>query len=138
MPALRALEPQLHHRHLKRSTLVDILSPFPLPALWAFAALTDNPTVRDRLLDYLTKARHERPHLTGDDLLAIGVPAGPAVGNILRRLRAAKLDGEVTTKVDEITLVEDSMRRGGFQTRPPLRAADAPTPRPARPEALEG
>src|SRR6266545_3144118 len=125
-------------RPLPRSAIAEMLALFPLPAVWALTALTDNPTVRDRLLDYLTNARHECPQLTGDDLISMGVPPGPTLGEILRRLRNAKLDGDVSTKGDEARLVEDLMRRGGFQTRPPQAPADAPAPRPARPEALEG
>jgi len=106
MPALRHLEFALHPQDLKRSALADILSPFPLPALWAFAALTDDSSVRDRLLDYLTKARHERPHLTGDDLLALGIPRGPRLSEILHRLRNAKLDGELVSRQDEETYVQ--------------------------------
>jgi tRNA nucleotidyltransferase (CCA-adding enzyme) len=90
---------------LKRSGLAEILSPFPLPALWAFAALTDDPTIHDRLLDYLTKARNERPLLTADDLIALGVPPSKLLGDILERLRMAKLDGEVVTREDEERLV---------------------------------
>jgi tRNA nucleotidyltransferase (CCA-adding enzyme) len=99
-------EPSLHDPHLKRSAIAEMLSPFPLPALWALAALADDPTVRDCLLDYLTSARHERPHLTGDDLLALGVPRGPELGEILSRLRGAKLDGEIISRQDEETYVQ--------------------------------
>jgi tRNA nucleotidyltransferase (CCA-adding enzyme) len=104
MPTLEALVAQHLQVRLpsrKRSTLAELLSPFPVPTLWAFAALTDDASIRDRLLDYLTKARQERPHLTGDDLLALGVAAGPSLGHIFRRLRNARLDGETTTREDE-------------------------------------
>jgi tRNA nucleotidyltransferase (CCA-adding enzyme) len=90
---------------LKRSTLAELLAPFPLPALWAHTALTTDPTVRERLDDYLTKARSERPLITADYLLALGVPRGPQLGEILRRLRNAKLDGSVTSREDEEHLV---------------------------------
>ena len=101
MPGLRRLGPKLARPSLKRSALTEVLAPFLLPALWAFAALTDDPTVRNRILDYLTKARHERPHLNGDDLLALGISQGALVGDILRRLRDARLDGEVASREAE-------------------------------------
>jgi len=124
-----SLEPtSLHDPQLERSALVEILSPFPLPALWAFAALTDDQTIRDRLLDYLTKARNERPHLTGDDLLAMGVPQGPQLGDILRRLRTAKLDGETISREDEERLArrllaEDGKGRDAKQKTIPTRSS---------------
>jgi hypothetical protein len=36
-----------------------------------------------------------RLRLTGDDLLAAGVPPGPGVGAALRATRAARLDGAI-------------------------------------------
>ncbi len=108
MPALDRLVAQhlqVRPPSLKRSALAELLARFPLPALWAFTALTDDPTVRDRLLDYLTKARHERPRLTGDDLLALGVPQGPQLGETLRRLRSARMDREITSREDEVRVV---------------------------------
>jgi len=153
MPALQAIEPALtvsgsrrdapqarlgaaggrtQRPPLKRSTLVELLSPFPLPALWAFAALAADITVRNRLLDYLTKARHERPHLTGGDLLALGVPPSPAVGDILRRLRDARLDGEVQTRTDEKRLVSKLV--AAAPSGLPPRPGGLTTPLAAHPE----
>jgi len=112
MPALKRLESDLARRSLKRSAVAERLEPFPLPNTWALAALADDPTVRKRLLDYLMKSRHERPRLTGDDLLALGVPEGPPLGEILRRLRNDRLDGEATSRVDEERLVHRLVAEG--------------------------
>ncbi|MDP1544492.1 MAG: hypothetical protein Q8L87_00610 [Anaerolineales bacterium] len=60
------------------------------------------------LLDYLSIWRHIKPHTTGDDLIARGLPPGPRYGEILTRLRAAWLDGEVKDKEQELQLL-DSM-----------------------------
>ena len=46
-----------------------------------------------------------KPSLDGSDLVNMGVPHGPEVGRILRRLRAAKLDGIVETPDAERALV---------------------------------
>lgn len=48
-----------------------------------------------------------RPILRGDDLLELGVLPGPAVGQMLRVLRAARLDGEVQTLEDEMASSRD-------------------------------
>jgi tRNA nucleotidyltransferase (CCA-adding enzyme) len=55
---------------------------------------------------YLTEWRHTHPLLDGNDLIRLGVPAGPAIGDALRTLRAARLDGRVATLDDEIRLVQ--------------------------------
>ena len=41
------------------------------------------------------------PLLRGTDLLRLGVPAGPAVGEALRAIRRARLDGAAQTRQDE-------------------------------------
>ena len=60
---------------------------------------------RNRLRDYLDKLRHVRTLLTGDDLLALGVAQGPLVGELLRELLDARLDGLVASRGDEEALV---------------------------------
>jgi hypothetical protein len=42
------------------------------------------------------------PLVTGDDLLAAGVPPGKAVGAALARVRALQLDGAIATKAEAI------------------------------------
>lgn len=50
---------------------------------------------------YLREWRHVKPELTGDDLQRLGVERGPRLGDALRALRAAKLDGQVESRSDE-------------------------------------
>ena len=60
-----------------------------------------------RISTYLRSHRGLRPHLTGDALIEMGVPRGPAVGDILRLLRDSWLDGEVSTADEERALAEN-------------------------------
>lgn len=46
------------------------------------------------------------PLISGDDLRVYGLPAGPAVGQLLRQLRAAQLDGQVQGTVAALALVD--------------------------------
>ena len=50
-------------------------------------------------------SRRERGTLRGDDVIALGVPAGPGVAAALEALRDARLDGEVSDRSDEETFV---------------------------------
>ena len=77
-------------------------------AVQAWAALTGDEVTAGRLRDYLDRLRHVRAELTGDDLLALGVPEGPRVGELLRELLVARLDGSARTRADEEAIV----RRG--------------------------
>ena len=45
--------------------------------------------------EWLERLRHVRLAITGDDLLAAGVPAGPQIGTRLAAALARKLDGEL-------------------------------------------
>ena len=45
------------------------------------------------------------PLVSGSDLLAAGVPAGPAVGAALARIRVLQLDGRITSKEEAIAAV---------------------------------
>jgi tRNA nucleotidyltransferase (CCA-adding enzyme) len=48
------------------------------------------------------RLRHVRLVIDGDDLLAAGVPRGPAVGRGLRAALAAKLDGWASGRDEEL------------------------------------
>ena len=74
---------------------------FPIASVYAVSLLAKE----DALLDYLTRWRFVKPQTTGDDLLEMGVPRGPRYGEILTRLRAARLDGEVNNDEQEWELL---------------------------------
>ena len=63
-----------------------------------------------RLEEYLQVHRPLRTILTGDDIIALGVPRGPEVGRIQRRLRAARQDGLVRSREEEEALVLDGLK----------------------------
>lgn len=67
-----------------------------------------------RWLDrYLEELQHVRLEISGDDLLAAGVPEGPAVGRGLAAALRAKLDGEAPTRADELRIATDPRGRDG-------------------------
>ena len=77
--------------------LLDGRSPDTITA----AALMPSPVVAERARRYLAEWWSVAPRLRGSDLLELGVPAGPAVGEALRALRQARLDGETNNVADE-------------------------------------
>ncbi len=58
------------------------------------------------LMEFLSTWRHVKPVTTGDDLKARGLEPGPKFKEILLRLRAAWLDGEVKTEEEELSLLK--------------------------------
>jgi tRNA nucleotidyltransferase (CCA-adding enzyme) len=70
---------------------------------------TDDTTARANMDRYLADLRHVAPLLNGGDIMALGLPEGPLVGEALEALLNAKLDGEISTRGDEERLVRDSL-----------------------------
>lgn len=79
------------------SALCSLLANIPLEGLLYMMARSDQQGVRKSLSRYITEWRREKVDLTGDDLKALGLEPGPLFGRIMRRLLAAKLDGEATS-----------------------------------------
>ncbi len=78
----------------------------------------------------LAKAARRAPLLSGADILAMGVPAGPDVESILQRVREATLSGAVASRAAAAALAA-SLRGAG--AAPPTRArGETPTPRHCR------
>ena len=51
--------------------------------------------------------------LSGDEVVALGVPRGPAVARVLAELRDGRLDGRITDRAMEIAQVRHRVTRGG-------------------------
>lgn len=90
----------------KTSECVARLEKFPDRAVQAVAMGLPAGKPRQVLIDYLATWRNVRPKTSGNDLKKRGLPSGPAYQSILRRLRDARLDGEIRTNEDEMRLLE--------------------------------
>lgn len=71
----------------------------------AWAWLGGDRPARAALDWYLGGAAQVRGALRGEELIALGVPRGPAVGLVLGRLRDARLDDRARSRADEAALV---------------------------------
>ena len=94
--ALRDLEEHLALPDLWPSRVVSLVESFCPESVLSVSLLTDSATVAQRLREYLNEFRYVVTALNGNELLALGVPAGPMVGRILRELREARLDNRVS------------------------------------------
>jgi tRNA nucleotidyltransferase (CCA-adding enzyme) len=63
--------------------------------------------------EWFERLRDVRLEIDGDDLLAAGVPAGPAIGRGLRAALADKLDGRASSRADELA---SALRAAGVST----------------------
>jgi tRNA nucleotidyltransferase (CCA-adding enzyme) len=90
--------------------VVDLLEHRSPAAVWALSVL-EAGAVADVVRRYLEEWRRVRPHLRGDDLISLGVSQGVLVGELLRLLRWARLEGKAQTREDEIAIVREELAR---------------------------
>jgi tRNA nucleotidyltransferase (CCA-adding enzyme) len=96
---------------LRPSEVDEVLAPAPEPAVLA-AWLRGGVRTRRRIQWYLARGRAVRPRLTGEDLLALGVPRGARVGSALAMLRRYRLDRAVGSLAEERELVKEWLTSG--------------------------
>lgn len=86
------------------SDLYFILEAVPVEGVLYLMAKSRDEDIRKNLSKFLTKYRDQNPDISGRDLKAMGVEPGPLYGLILRRVRAACLDGEAACREDQLAL----------------------------------
>ncbi len=103
LEGLKAMEQLLGGRQEKKnSEIYKALENLSFTVILFWAAATDRWRVRRRLLVYLMRLHRVQPMVTGRDILDLGYPKGPQVGEILDGLRFARLDGFVETREEEV------------------------------------
>ena len=116
--ALKGLIPSIAEPSAKTSDICSFLDGLDPESIKASACFTSEPVVSERLRRYLDEWRKIRASLTGDDLLAMGVPPGARIGEILREVHSAILDGLVSrdglvsNEAEERALVDEIISRG--------------------------
>jgi len=91
---------------LKPSEVVQLLEGYSIKALEVISSAAQDEEIKKTLNHYLSEWWYVKPKMTGHDLKKRGIPPGPKYTEILRRLRAAWLDGEVKTEEEEKRLLE--------------------------------
>ena len=109
--ALRELEPRIRSASGRPAELFRLLSGFHPAAVAYKTKVSRDQIVASGLRRYLLELQFTRPVLTGGQLLEIGVPQGPVVGEILTQLRDARLDGIVSGEEEERALVRELLDR---------------------------
>jgi tRNA nucleotidyltransferase (CCA-adding enzyme) len=99
------------------SAVARRLDPFDTSAIQVALLAQERGSLHRVLKTYLKEIRPTRPLLRGDELAALGVPEGPALGRALQALREARLDKRVETRQDEAVLVRRLLRTGRLNKR---------------------
>ena len=105
IPPLKELLPSFEAQDLRPSGIYHRLERYRPHAVMSAALATDSEAVHRKLALYLSSLGHTAPSLNGDELKRLGVPPGRKLGGTLRALKDARLDGVVTSREEEETLV---------------------------------
>ena len=95
---------------LKPGKAVEFLESYLTRAIEVLSAVQD-AEIKNILNEYLYHWRHVKPKTTGHDLKKLGIAAGPKYAEILRRLRAAWLDGDVKSEEEETKLLNKLLEK---------------------------
>jgi tRNA nucleotidyltransferase (CCA-adding enzyme) len=95
--ASRLAKPEMRDWDIYRT-----LRSIPLEAVLFGLAGIEPGAVEIRLRRYLAEIRHRTISVRGDDLLAMGMKKGPAVGRILERLQELRVEGMIEGRSAEL------------------------------------
>lgn len=97
---------------LKRSEIYAMLNGMNDASLAIAASLAAPGSPTRRMIKlYLDQLAGVSVHLTGNDLIKMGFDEGPEIGKSLRYLLNARLDGLVTTKEEELGLINQKLEK---------------------------
>jgi tRNA nucleotidyltransferase (CCA-adding enzyme) len=96
---------------LKPSQVVEFLEGYSIKALEVLSMAVEDVEIKGIFTRYLVEWWPVKPKTTGHDLKKYGIPPGPKYAEILRRLRAAWLDGEVKSEAEEKALLNHLLEK---------------------------
>ncbi|RJO62403.1 MAG: CCA tRNA nucleotidyltransferase [Dehalococcoidia bacterium] len=102
---IKALHEELSEEPLQPSTIYLHLHGYSEEAIKTNLIASEPAEVRRNIQLYLDELRYVNTSLNGDDLIALGIKAGPSIKLLLGLLLDARLDGEVKTREDEERLI---------------------------------
>ncbi|MGH7412114.1 MAG: CCA tRNA nucleotidyltransferase [Candidatus Methylomirabilis sp.] len=94
------------------SRIASLLDPLSPEARALLLAILVSGSRRKAVAEYVTNSWRIVPMLRGEDLRRLGFRPGPIYRTILTALRAAKLDGQLHTRQDEIAFVRRRFASG--------------------------
>ncbi len=94
------------------STLYAILSIFSTEHILYMMATAKKEAGKKAISLYYTQLKDVTISIKGRDLLPLGLKPGPIFKKVLKEVRAAKLDGKLKTRKDELEFIKDYARTG--------------------------
>jgi hypothetical protein len=94
---------RLREEHLDPAQVVALADPFAPDAPLLALARAEQPALRD----YFTRLRSVRLEIGGADLVSMGMPESPQIGEVLAELRRRKLNGELDGRESELAAARE-------------------------------
>ncbi len=101
---LKGRRSELANPAMGRSGIYSILHEYDMIAVQVAYCYAPTSILQRNLKLFLDTLRYVKTSLSGNDLLKMGLPEGPKLGSILKELLAARLDGKIRSRAEEIVL----------------------------------
>ncbi len=88
------------------SEITAFLEHLPLEAIYYYDCQKDDPKIGEIIRKFVTIWRFAKPYTTGEDLRKLPYPPGSWIASILKRLRNAWIDGEISSREEEQKTLE--------------------------------
>lgn len=92
-----------------------LLSEYDTELILYLMAKTSNRRIKRQISLYFSRLRDVKSFLRGRDLKALGIPPGPVYKEILDRLLEARMNGQIHTREQELSLVSENY--AGWMTK---------------------
>ncbi len=89
---------------IRYSEIYYLLNQYDLLAIQTSAITSKLSAIHSNVELFLNKLRYVKTDINGEELINLGIPAGPVLGRILKTVHRAKLDGEVGSREEELRL----------------------------------
>lgn len=98
-----------NHPEARNSDRYERLSPFRAELILIMMALTENEDLKKKISHYYTYLRGMALSVQGRDIRALGIPPSPVYRKILEEALAAKLNGLLHTRQDELNFLREKV-----------------------------
>lgn len=109
----KLIERPLHDKSeiLQNSDIYGVFNHLPIEAILFWMAKTKQEFVKKAASTYLSKLRDVKTRISGKDLVQLGLRPGPIFQDVLTDVLNARLNGEVTTREEELELARQRISK---------------------------
>ncbi|MFA5145496.1 MAG: hypothetical protein WC723_05785 [Candidatus Omnitrophota bacterium] len=108
----RMISRKLARPGIKPSEVFSLLEPLSYETIIMIKSKYRTPAVQRHIEDFFAVYNGMRPHVRGDDLRRLGVLPGPHYKKIFSRVLQEKLNGRLSTKEEELSLIAKLAAKG--------------------------